>query len=242
MSYELKQFLHDKGIVTSRTTPFNPQGNGQCERYNGIIWKTVMLALKSRNLPTTRWEVVLPDALHSIRSLLSTATNTTPHERLFQYQRKTSSGHSVPTWLTKPGPVLVKRHVRHSKYDPIVEEAELLDANPQYAHIRFPDGRESTVSLRDLATRGDEKCAEDGMNELVHNAKDTGGQPSNISPPQEDPEHHDPLSYSQINPITSSDSVPDSIPALNHDGECDSHPVLRRSERVRRPVDRLTYY
>ena len=48
MSYELKQFLHDKGIVTSRTTPFNPQGNGQCERYNGIIWKTVMLAFKSK--------------------------------------------------------------------------------------------------------------------------------------------------------------------------------------------------
>ena len=28
---------------------------------------------------------------------------------------------------------------------------ELIDANPSYANIRYPDGRESTVSLGDLA-------------------------------------------------------------------------------------------
>ena len=122
-----------KGISTSRTTPFNPQGNGQVERYNGIIWKYVNLALRTRNLPITHWEAVLSDALHSIRSLLCTATNATPHERLFSYQRKTSSGHSMPTWLTTPGPVLVKRHVRNSKYDPIVDEAELLEATLMFA-------------------------------------------------------------------------------------------------------------
>lgn len=235
MSTELKQFLHDKGIVTSRSTPFNPQGNGQCERYNGIIWKAVTLALKSLNLPITRWEVVLPDALHSIRSLLSTATNTTPHERLFQYQRKTSSGHSVPTWLTKPGPVLVKRHVQQSKYDPIVEEADLLDANPQYAHVRFSDGRESTVSLRDLAPRGDETRTEDGMG-LVETVKDAGGQPSVVSP-QDDCKPHD----SPDSKDYSSPDIPDSVRAPDHDKESDPPPVLRRSERVRRPVDRLSY-
>lgn len=234
MSTELKEFLHGKGIVTSRTTPFNPQGNGQCERYNGIIWKTVTLALKSLNLPITRWEVVLPDALHSIRSLLSTATNTTPHERLFQYQRKTSSGHSVPTWLTKPGPVLVKRHVRQSKYDPTVEEADLLDANPQYAHVRFSDGRESTVSLRDLAPRGDETRTEDGMTEL-ETVKDEGRQPSIVSPQGDSKPHDSPSSKDHSSP-----DVPDSVRAPVHE-ESDPHPVLRRSERVRRPVDRLSY-
>ena len=151
MSAELRTYLHSRGIATSRTTPYNPQGNGQCQRYNGIIWKTITLALKSRKLPTTHWESVLPDALHSIRSLISTSTNATPHERLFNDQRRSTTGQSVPSWLSSPGPVLVKRHVRTSKYDPLVDEAELIEANPQYAHVRLEDGRETTLSIRDLA-------------------------------------------------------------------------------------------
>ena len=45
MSEELKRFLCSRGIATSRTTAFNLQGNGQVERYNGIIWQTVSQAL-----------------------------------------------------------------------------------------------------------------------------------------------------------------------------------------------------
>ena len=51
MSNELKQWLHEKDIAASRTTPYNPQGNGQTERYNGIIYKTVEFALKTKELP-----------------------------------------------------------------------------------------------------------------------------------------------------------------------------------------------
>ena len=47
--------------------------------------------------------------------------------------------------------VLYKRQVRHSKNDPLVDEVHLLEANTQYAHIRFPGGRESTVSTKHLA-------------------------------------------------------------------------------------------
>ena len=32
-----------------------------------------------------------------------------------------------------------------------LEEGELIDCNPEYAHIRFRDGKEQTVSLRQLA-------------------------------------------------------------------------------------------
>ncbi|KAG7171970.1 Gag-Pol polyprotein-like 3, partial [Homarus americanus] len=63
-------------------------------------------------------------------------------------------GSSMPTWLYFHEPVLLRRHVRNSKYDPLVDEVEFLGANPQYAHVRFPGGRQSTGSLRDLAPAG----------------------------------------------------------------------------------------
>ena len=37
------------------------------------------------------------------------------------------------------------------KNDPLVDEVELTSVNPAYAHIQYPNGRESTVSLKDLS-------------------------------------------------------------------------------------------
>ena len=79
MFYKFKSWLHSLGVPTSRTTRYNPRGNGQVERYNGIIWKTIVLALRVKRLSLTHWEYVLPNVLHSIRSLLCTATNCTPY-------------------------------------------------------------------------------------------------------------------------------------------------------------------
>ena len=151
LSQEFKEYLSQWGIATSKSTPYHPIGNGQVERYNGIIWKTVRLSLKSKNLPDSQWEVVRPGALHSIRSLLSTSTNSTPHERFFSFQRRSSCGTSMPSWLHSPGPVLLRRFVRTSKNYPLVDQVELRDVNPMYANVRYMDCRESTVSLRDLA-------------------------------------------------------------------------------------------
>ncbi|XP_055869763.1 uncharacterized protein LOC129923337 [Biomphalaria glabrata] len=151
MSREVQSFLHERGIATSRTTAFNPSGNGQIERLNKTLWNAVTLALKDLDLPISRWELVLNQALYSIRSLLSTATNETPHERVFRFNRKSSFGISIPTWLSSPGRVLLRRENRSSKYDPLTEEVELLMCNPQYAVVRLPSGKEETVSLRRLA-------------------------------------------------------------------------------------------
>ena len=38
-----------------------------------------------------------------------------------------------------------------NKNDPYVDEVELLEAYPNFAQVRFPDGRESTISVSDLA-------------------------------------------------------------------------------------------
>ena len=220
MSRELREFLTSKGIATSRTTSYNPQGNGQTERYNGIIWKAITMALKSRELPTKCWQIVLPDALHSIRSLLSTATNVTPHERLFNFARRSSTGGSLPTWLCMPGPVLLKRHVRHSKAEPLVDQVELLQANPQFAYVRYPDGRETTVSIRHLAPAGESTEGE------------RLDRPDNVPASVDEP---------RLTPIEVPASVdeprlaPIEVPAEHSDGGYQ----LRRSERVRRTPVRL---
>ena len=96
MSQELKTYLSQKGVATSKTTPYHPIGNGQVERYNGIIWKVICLSLQNHGWEKQHWEVVLPEALHSIRSLLCTTTNETPHERFFSFQRRSTHGNSLP--------------------------------------------------------------------------------------------------------------------------------------------------
>uniref|UniRef100_A0A8D8UI08 Uncharacterized protein n=1 Tax=Cacopsylla melanoneura TaxID=428564 RepID=A0A8D8UI08_9HEMI len=114
-----------------------------------------MLCLKSHNLRTEQWEQVLDNSLHSIRSLLcAVQTNSTPHERMFNHSRRSFNGTSLPTWLTNSGPVFMRVSNRRSKYDPLVEEVELLEANHDYAHVRLTDGRETTVSIRNLAPIG----------------------------------------------------------------------------------------
>ena len=239
MSAELKSFLSGLGVASSRTTPYHPQGNSQCERYNGTIWKTVSLALEDRSLPVHAWEDVLPDALHSIRSLLCTSTNETPHERMFKYNRRSATGCAVPTWLSSPGPVLLRRHVRHSKNEPLTEDVQLIEANPTYAHVRFQDGRESTVSVRDLAPSGgtsvdvvrttsDEANLDDVVQPSMHPDLGLTGQAA----PSGDGAH----SSTQTDQAVSSGDVP----STSHRLEPNKSPLsLRRSSRTVKPVERL---
>ena len=149
LSEETQNFLLNKNIATSKTSRYNPKCNGQVEKLNGTLWKAIQVTLHARNLKSSDWETVLPDALHSIRSLLCTTTNATPHERMFNYSRKSTSGKTIPSWV-KPGPIYVRNPTR-GKYDPPVSPATLLHANPSYAHVRLQSGTETTVSIRDIA-------------------------------------------------------------------------------------------
>jgi len=185
MSGQLRQFLHERGVATSRTTPYHPQGNAQCERYNGIIWKTIQLATANRKCPISHWEELLPESLYAIRTLLCTATNVTPHERFLPFQRRSSAGTSLPSWLSKPGTVLLRRFVRHNKNDPLTNEVELIEANPHYALVRHSDGKESTVSLRDLAPAGDVPAPNIACKEVPTSqnpSTSAEGQPVGIAP------------------------------------------------------------
>ena len=241
MSRELREFLSSKGVASSRTTSYNPEGNGQAERCNGMIWKAVTMNLISKNLPLKNWQDVLPNVLHSVRSLLCAATNETPHERFFGFPRRSSAGASIPTWLATPGPVYFKRQVRTSKMDPLVDEMELLQANPHYAHVRYPDGRETTVATKHLAPKGHMevsapgRVAEEVENlDLDVNTPDTEPLPA---PLDLDFNTHDaqpspaPKSQPELTPHRP-EPQPELTPVQN------AEPV-RRSQRVRRPVVRL---
>ena len=151
LSKQLKEFLLQKGVASSHTVPYNPRGNSQCERFNGIIWNAIKCALKTRQLPVKRWESVVSTALDAVRSLLCTSTGETPHSRFFSFNRRSTHGNSIPEWLSEPGMVLLRKFVRNGKNDEVVQRVQLLEANPTYARIRYPDGREANVSLRDLA-------------------------------------------------------------------------------------------
>ena len=181
MSQELSSYFQRRGIACSRTTDYNAPGNGQCERFNGNIWSAVRLALKSSKLDIRQWELVLPDALHSIRSPLCTATNQTPHERMFNYKRKSSFGISVPTWPSAPGLVYLKRHVRSSKYEHLVEEVDLVHTAPNYAVVCMPRGRETTVSLRNVAPSNSENDQASNENNCMDNSVEP--EVSNDYPP-----------------------------------------------------------
>lgn len=92
-----------------------------------------------------------PGTVISISFLLCTTSNAIPQERLFAYSRRLFTGASIPSWLCKPVPVLVKRHAVDSKADLYAAEVELLQANLQCAYIWYPDGREISVSVKHLA-------------------------------------------------------------------------------------------
>lgn len=245
MSRELKLFLTNRGVATSRTTPYHPQGNSQCERYNGIVWNTIKLALESKGVKDSQWDMVLPDALHAIRSLLNTSTNETPHERLFGYTRRTATGATLPTWLCNPGQVYLRNFVRQSKSEPLVRPVELIEANPQYAYIKYPDGREDTVSIRDLAPAG--------HHEIINFPKETTPDSSNRSSITMN--EHNPSNLSEIpliindqQPVTNyhqeiqspgpAENVESSTPTVMSPQTTETR-IFRRSQRTRYPVQRL---
>ena len=174
--------------------------------------------LKGRHLAQTQWEEILPEALHSVRTLLCTSINTTPHEQLFQFPRRSTLGRSLPSWLILPSPVLLKKFVRN-KQDPLCEEVELIEANPNLALIRFSDGRETAVSTSDLAPTHrptHEDLAPANANDILENVSD--------SLPVEETPQLELKSDEKTENGLSSDPTP-------------SEP-LRRSSRTRRRPDR----
>ena len=78
-------------------------------------------------------------------------------------------GRSLPHWLVQPGPVLLRRFIRN-KNQLRVDTVELIEANTNFAHIRFRDGRESRVSVSDLAPSQSPQSVSDADNDSMTEA------------------------------------------------------------------------
>ena len=65
---------------------------------------------------------------------------------MFNFQRRSTTGSSIASRLATSEPVL----------DPLVDEVKLIEASPDYAQIRLPDGREDIEVLKNLVSKNDQ--------------------------------------------------------------------------------------
>ena len=68
------------GIEKTRTTPYRPQANGKCERFNRTLVSMLRRAVQKRPYD---WEPLLPAVLQAYRSTVSESTGLTPHRLAF---------------------------------------------------------------------------------------------------------------------------------------------------------------
>ena len=53
LSKKFAEFHMIRCVACTKVTSYNPKGNGQTERHNGIVRKAIMLVLETRGLPAT---------------------------------------------------------------------------------------------------------------------------------------------------------------------------------------------
>lgn len=70
---------------------------------------------------------------------------------MFQHDWKATTGKSFPGWLVNSNEVSPHKNNRPFKFDPLAEEFEFLECDPNYGPICLTEGRKDTVSLRNLA-------------------------------------------------------------------------------------------
>lgn len=114
--------------------------------------------------------------------------------------------------------------------DPLVDEVELLQPNPHYAHVRYPDGRETTVASKYLAPKDHTEVVE------------TLPAPGRIS---EEAENSPLDTHMRVMPDAEPSSSapepePEPKPQPEHMPIQNAEPAsVRHSQRVRHPVVRL---
>ena len=177
----------------------------------------------------------------------------------FNFARRSTHGTSLPQWLTEPGPVLLRKFVQNGKNDDLVEKVQLIEANPMYARVLFPGGRESNVSLRHTAPCPQRTNDEAGGLPANDLSEEVSGQPDNdiqatsttqTSPLIETPVRdissdthiHTPSVSADVNPsievanLSSPMPTPDTSNPTTNPTKLVLHDAPRRSSRINRAV------
>ena len=154
LSHELCSYLNGKGVAVSHTTSYNPAGNGLVENIVELCGKLSPWLADSRtctsnfgrffflmcSFPYSLFFALQPTKLHM--SISSNSTIVPDLETLSHI-----GWHCLVLYL--------KCHVWYSKMEPLVNEGELIGADPHFAHIHYLDGRQMTVSTKHLASCGE---------------------------------------------------------------------------------------
>ena len=111
--------------------------------------------------------------------------------------------------------MFLRKFVRSNKNDDLVEKVELTHVNPTYAYIRHNDGRESAVSLSDLAPCPDNQ------------EKEINIQPENSLSFQNEIMAEDPPFDKSVDKTTTNQIVESEFETLSTNN-------LRRSTRIKR--------
>lgn len=94
------------------------------------------------------WEALEGNLCPNVLAMHKTSTFTPLFNCMYTYQWHTTpflvSLDNLTLVLGKPGPIHMRRQVRANKTKALVDEVEMLQANPYYAHVRYPDSRKTT--------------------------------------------------------------------------------------------------
>ena len=133
--------------------------------------------------------------------------------------------------------MLLRRKLGKSKYNPLVDEVDLLHTTPHHTHVRLPGGSETTVSLRDLAPLRNQSMTEREQNELNIEHSETQ---RTIDRDHSEAEHSQPISERTTDPENTlkhqSEAFEGDRRGVFFENFLDAMP--RRSHRTRKAPDR----
>ena len=83
----MKELCQRLGIRRTRSSPFNPQGNGQAERTNRTLAERLAMDLEATD--QSDWDEKLSSALAALRTAPNSTTRETPFRLLFGFEART---------------------------------------------------------------------------------------------------------------------------------------------------------